>query len=103
MRKLAVLASTIGFVVIGAAGTAHATPPLCQAESPNQQIEGQNCIYPPAPTTTLQAQIPPPPATLPVTGGDSTSTLQSAGMIVLAGGALVGVAAVRRRKPQPSN
>ncbi len=103
MRKLAVLASTIGFVVIGAVGTAHAALPLCQAESPNQQIEGQTCIYPPAPTTTLQAQIPPPPpVTLPVTGGDSTSTLQTAGMIVLAGGALVGVAAVRRRKPQTS-
>lgn len=100
MRKLAVLASTIGFVVIGAVGPAHATPPPCQVESPTKQVEGENCIYPPAPTTTLLAQVPPPPATLPKTGSETTGTLQTAGIIVLAGSALVGVAAVRRRKPE---
>lgn len=84
MRKLALVASTIGFAVLGIVGPASA------AVNP----------YPPAPTTTLQAQLPPPEATLPKTGSETTGTLQTAGIIVLAGSALVGVAAVRRRKPQ---
>ena len=100
MRKLAVLASTFGFVIIGSFGTASAALPPCQIEAPNQQVEGVNCAYPPAPTTTLQQQVPPPPATLPKTGSETTGTLQTAGIIVLAGSALVGVAAVRRRKPE---
>ncbi|CAB4862049.1 unannotated protein [freshwater metagenome] len=102
MRKLAVLASTIGFVLIGSVGSVSAaTPPTCQIESPVTQVIGENCVYPPAPTTTIEAQIPPPPpATLPVTGADSSNTMQTAGLVVLAGAALVGVAAVRRRRPQ---
>ena len=75
MRKLAVLASTIGFVLIGSVGSVSAaTPPTCQIESPVTQVIGENCVYPPAPTTTIEAQIPPPPpATLPVTGADRWS------------------------------